>query len=183
MGCAWSVPVSSKENNRAKTSGGEGKRIIGGGFQNRFWEGVLWHVFPSPEFSTPLCFVLFIISSSLLFSLSPVLPFLVVFVFPFFFGQKARIFSILWVSLMVFHRNKKEKSQNKHGILVQDHPRGTTLREALRGHLPLRGFCGGLSGGSAGLCGVFPRVLRGSAGVRAPRDFPRFFGGSDPSSL
>ena len=30
------------------------------------------------------------------------------------------------------------------------HPRGTTLREALRGNLPLRGLCGGLSEGSAG---------------------------------
>ena len=57
VGFAWSVPVSSKENNRAKTNGG-GKRIIGGGVQNRFWEGVLWYVFPSPEFSTPLCFSL-----------------------------------------------------------------------------------------------------------------------------
>ena len=59
MGFAWSVPVSSKENNRAKTNGGGGgKRIIGGGVQNRLWEGVLWCVFPSPEFSTPLCFSL-----------------------------------------------------------------------------------------------------------------------------
>ena len=57
VGFAWSVPDSSKENNRAKTNGG-GKRIIGGGVQNRFWEGVLWYVFPSPEFSTPLCFSL-----------------------------------------------------------------------------------------------------------------------------
>ena len=40
------------------------------------------------------------------------------------------------------------------------HPRGTTLREALRGNLPLRGLCGCLSEGPAGLCGV----LRGSAG-------------------
>ena len=56
VGFALSVPASSKENNRAKTNGG-GKRIIGwGGVQNRFWEGVLWHVFPSREFSTPLCF-------------------------------------------------------------------------------------------------------------------------------
>ena len=31
-----------RENNRAKTNGG-GKRIIGGGVQNRFWEGVLWY--------------------------------------------------------------------------------------------------------------------------------------------
>ena len=54
MGFVWSVPVSSKENNRAKTNGG-GQRIIGGGVQNRFWEGVLWYVFPSPEFSTPFC--------------------------------------------------------------------------------------------------------------------------------
>ena len=55
MGFAWSVPVSSKENNRAKTNGG-GKRIIGGGVQNCFWEGVLWYVFPSPEFSNPPLF-------------------------------------------------------------------------------------------------------------------------------
>ena len=51
------------------------------------------------------------------------------------------------------------------------HPRGTTLREALRGNLPLRGvlrgLCGGLSEGSAGLYGAL-------------RDFPRFVGGSDP---
>ena len=39
------------------------------------------------------------------------------------------------------------------------HRRGTTLCEALRGNLPLRGLCGGLSEGSAG-------SLRGSAGVR-----------------
>ena len=59
VGFAWSVPVSSKENNRAKTNGGGGgKRIIGGGVQNRFWEGVVWYVFLSPEFSTPLCFSL-----------------------------------------------------------------------------------------------------------------------------
>ena len=30
VGFAWSVPVSFKENNRAKTNGG-GKRIMGGG--------------------------------------------------------------------------------------------------------------------------------------------------------
>ena len=58
------------------------------------------------------------------------------------------------------------------------HPRGTTLREALRGNLPLRGLRGGLSEGSAG-------SLRGLCGVSAgfcggPRDFPRFSGGSDP---
>ena len=54
------------------------------------------------------------------------------------------------------------------------HPRGTTLREALRGNLPLRGLCGGPAG-------VSPRVLRGSAGFcGGPRDIPRFFGGSDP---
>ena len=55
---------------------------------------------------------------------------------------------------------------------------GTTLREALRENLPLRGLCGGLSEGSAG-------SLRGFCGVsagfcRGPHDFPRFFGGSDP---
>ena len=42
-----------------------------------------------------------------------------------------------------------------------DHPRGTTLREALRGNLPLRGLCGGLSEGSAGVHGIF----RGFSGV------------------
>ena len=51
------------------------------------------------------------------------------------------------------------------------HPRGTTLREALRGNSPLRGLCGDLSEGSAG-------SLRGFCGVSAgfcggPRDFPR----------
>ena len=35
------------------------------------------------------------------------------------------------------------------------HPRGTTLSEAHRGNLPLRGVLGGIS----------PRVLRGSAGI------------------
>ena len=58
------------------------------------------------------------------------------------------------------------------------HPRGTTLREALRGNLPLRGLCGGLSEGSAGslrgFCGVLCGVLRGSAG------FSEGFGSSDP---
>ena len=59
------------------------------------------------------------------------------------------------------------------------HSRGTTtLREALRGNLPLRGLCGGLSEGSAGaLRGLF----EGSAGLcGGPRDFSRFFGGSEP---
>ena len=63
-------------------------------------------------------------------------------------------------------------------VLEGHHPRGTILREALRGNLPLRGLCGGLSEGSAG-------SLRGFCGVSAgfcggPRDFPRVFGGSDP---
>ena len=51
------------------------------------------------------------------------------------------------------------------------HPRGRTLHEALRGNLPLKGLCGGLSDGSAG---VSQRVLRGSAG------FSEVFRGSDP---
>ena len=46
------------------------------------------------------------------------------------------------------------------------HPRGTTLREALRGNLLLRGFSGASAGVSLrvlrGLCGA----LWGSAGVR-----------------
>ena len=44
-----------------------------------------------------------------------------------------------------------------------------------RGNLPLRGLCGGLS---RGLCGLSAGSLRGFCG--GPRDFPRFFGGSDP---
>ena len=44
------------------------------------------------------------------------------------------------------------------------HPRGTTLHGALRGTLPLRGvlrgLCGGLFEGSAGLCGVLWRSAR-----------------------
>ena len=31
------------------------KRIKSGGVQYRFWRGFLWYVFPSREFSTPLC--------------------------------------------------------------------------------------------------------------------------------
>ena len=58
------------------------------------------------------------------------------------------------------------------------HPRGTTLREALRGNLPLRGLCRGLSEGSAG---VSPRVLRGLCGaLRGSAGFSEGFGGSDP---
>ena len=58
------------------------------------------------------------------------------------------------------------------------HPRGTTLREALLGNLPLRGLCGGLSEGSAGSLQGFCGVSAGFCG--GPRNFPRFFGGSDP---
>ena len=52
MGLAWSEPVSSKEkfNNRAKTNGGGGKRIIGGGIQTVFGKGFYG------MFSPPLCF-------------------------------------------------------------------------------------------------------------------------------
>ena len=52
----WDLPGGCRFN-MAKTRGG-GKRIIGGGVQNRFLEGVLWYVFPSPEFSTLLGFSL-----------------------------------------------------------------------------------------------------------------------------
>ena len=51
------------------------------------------------------------------------------------------------------------------------HPRGTTLREALRGNLPLRGLRGGLSEGSAGSLRGFCGVSVGFCG--GPRDFPR----------
>ena len=46
VGFVWSVPVPFMKNDK-------GHRIIGGGVQNRFWGGVLWYVFLSPEFSTP----------------------------------------------------------------------------------------------------------------------------------
>ena len=50
------------------------------------------------------------------------------------------------------------------------HPRGTTLCEGLQGNLPLRGvlrgLCGGLLEGSAGLC----RVLWGSIGFSEGSD-------------
>ena len=46
------------------------------------------------------------------------------------------------------------------------HPGGTTLREALRGNLPLRGLCGGLSEGSAGSLRGFCGVSAGFCGVR-----------------
>ena len=51
-----SVPVSSKGNDRAWTEGGGGTYHKGGGLQNRFWGGILWYVFPSPEFPPP-CFL------------------------------------------------------------------------------------------------------------------------------
>ena len=41
-----------------REQGGVGNRIIGGGVQNHFWGGVSWYVFPSPEFSSRLCFPL-----------------------------------------------------------------------------------------------------------------------------
>ena len=47
-------------------------------------------------------------------------------------------------------------------------PRGTTLRKALRGNLPLRGFSGASAGG----------LFEGSAG--SLRGSVRFFEGSDP---
>ena len=52
VGFARSVPVSSKKTTGRKQRGAGGKSIIGGGVQNRCLEGVLWYVFPSPEFST-----------------------------------------------------------------------------------------------------------------------------------
>ena len=51
VGLVWSVPISSKENDRAWKKGG-GTYHGWGGSKKRFWGGVLWF---SPEFSTPLC--------------------------------------------------------------------------------------------------------------------------------
>ena len=53
MGFAWSVPVSSKENNRARNKRGGGERIIGGGGPEPF----LGRGFMVPEFSTPFVFL------------------------------------------------------------------------------------------------------------------------------
>ena len=56
MGFAWSVPVASKENNRAKTNGG-GKRIIGGGGPKTvFGEGFYGMFSPPLSFPPPLFF-------------------------------------------------------------------------------------------------------------------------------
>ena len=53
MGFAWSEPVSSEENNRAKTNGG----IIGGGLQIRFGKG-FYGMFPPPlSFPPPFVFL------------------------------------------------------------------------------------------------------------------------------
>ena len=52
---ACSAPVSSKENNRAKTNGGETYHRWGGS-KTVLGKGVLWYVFPSPEFSIPPLF-------------------------------------------------------------------------------------------------------------------------------
>ena len=71
-------------------------------------------------------------------------------------------------------RMSRTVNVNSFKVPEGHHPRGTTLREALRGNLPLRGLCRGLSEGSAG-------SLRGFCGVSAgfcggPRNFPRFSG-------
>ena len=67
--------------------------------------------------------------------------------------------------------NRKRGSSNRRGSAPKvpegHNPRGTTLREALRGNLPLRGCLGASAG-------VSSRVLRGSAGLcGGPRHFPR----------
>ena len=66
-----------------------------------------------------------------------------------FFGYVSGRFFEFFISLVVLDSKVPEGH----------HPRGTTLREALRGKLPLR-----VRGSLRGLCGVSP--LRGSAGVR-----------------
>ena len=51
VGLVWSVPVPS---NMTGCELRGGNRIIGGGFQNRFWGGVLWYIFLLQSFSPPL---------------------------------------------------------------------------------------------------------------------------------
>ena len=56
MGLLLSVPLSLKGNDRESPKRG-GKRIVGGGSKNVFWEGFFAEFticFPPPEFSTPL---------------------------------------------------------------------------------------------------------------------------------
>ena len=94
-------------------------------------------------------------------------------------GRQKRVSPIC--SGFFFNENKAEHSQTdrskseqsrKQGAQIGPkvpeghHPRGTTLREALRGSLPLRGLCRGLSEGSAGSLRGFCGALQGSAGVR-----------------
>ena len=61
-------------------------------------------------------------------------------------------------------------------VLESHHPRGTTLREAIRGNLPLRGVSGPLRGSLRGFCGV-SAVLCGVRGA-----LPRVVT-SDPGEL
>ena len=56
VGFAWSLPVSSKENNRAKTKGG-GKRIIGGGSKTVFGKGFYGMFSPPLSFPPPFVFL------------------------------------------------------------------------------------------------------------------------------
>ena len=67
MGFAWSVLVSSKENNRAKTNGGGGERIIGGGSKAVFGKR-FYGMFPPPPVSFPTPF--FFLKSHLCFQTS-----------------------------------------------------------------------------------------------------------------
>ena len=54
MGLIWSVPTSSKEMTGVNSGGKTYHRSLRwGGVPNRFWAGVLWYYFPSPEFSGP----------------------------------------------------------------------------------------------------------------------------------
>ena len=53
VGSVWSVPISSEENDWNRRGGWETYHRWGS--PNRFGGGVLWYVFPFPEFSTPLC--------------------------------------------------------------------------------------------------------------------------------
>ena len=54
----WDLPGLRRFPLR-KTTGRKqtgGKTYHRWGVKNRFWEGILWYVFPSPEFSTPPLF-------------------------------------------------------------------------------------------------------------------------------
>ena len=87
--------------------------------------------------------------------------------------QNAGIFKLTgrWGKTTPKHKRLSSLNKGSHFKVPEGHyPRGTTLREALQGNLPLRGFSAASAGVSSrvlrGLCGT----LRGSAGYSEGND-------------